>query len=249
MTATPDSPLGSASCLVNFWDILTAPDLALKRVSEVQPRSWWLPALLSLVTPLLYLGFTMDMQIEQARKAAALTLSKLPAEQVEAARPLIARMTQPQAIFLSATGGVALGLVLSWALSILILYFGIALLGSSVGAGGLWAAIVWTWVPLALRPLVQLAWSLHAGALVLYPGLSRFVAVGNPMEDQRNPLFVAASQIDLFALWHIILIYVLLRVVGRLGRGRSIALALLYALAQVGVRVLPTAIAQMTELG
>ena len=162
---------------------------------------------------------------------------------------MMERMTHPQAIFLNGSVGIILGLLLAWTLSILILYFGIALMGTSVKAGGLWSAIIWTWTPLALRPLVQAGWSLYAGALITYPGLSRFVATGNAFDDQRNPLFVAASQIDLFSLWHLILIYILLRVVGKLGRSGSIALAILYALIQVGLRVLPTAITKMTGIG
>ena len=48
------------------------------------------------------------------------------------------------------------------------------------------------------------------------------------------------SQIDLFGLWHVILIYVLLRVVAGRGRGSAALLTFLYALIQVGLRVLPT---------
>ncbi len=244
-----EATLKPVNFLVNFWDIVTDPVTALARVSFVQPRSWWFPALLSFLTPLLYLALTIDMHVAQARKQMALALSQIPQDQIEAARPMMEKMTQPGVLFGTAAGSLVAGLLIAWGLSMLILYFSIALLGTPVKASGLWAALLWTWIPFALRPLVQLAWSLHSGALITYTGLTYFIASGNPINDQRNPLFVAASQIDLFALWHLILIYILLRVVGKLGRGGAVALTILYALILLGVHVLPVAASRLTGMG
>jgi len=246
---TSTSSLKPVSFLVNFWDILTAPSLALARASTVQPRSWWFPALLSLLAPLLHVGLTLDLQIEQVKKGVALSLSAMTPEQADAARPMLERMTHPNALLLSVATQVALALLVSWAISMLILYFGVALLGNAPSAGGLWAALAWTWTPFALRPLVQLAWNLYAGSLIKYPGLSSFFATGKTVEDQRNPLFIAASQIDLFALWHLILIYILLRVVGKLKNSSSLILVILYAIIQLGLHLLPALISKMAGVG
>ena len=237
--STDQETLQPVSVLTNLWDILTAPSLALRRVSTVQPRSWWFPALLAYITPLLYVGLTMDLQVAQAEKAVARQLSTMPPEQVETARALMERMTQPSTIFFTHAGSTLVALLLAWAVAMLILYFGISLLGTSVQTNGLWAAVVWTWVPLALRPLVQLVWSLISGHLLLYQGLSYFVASGDMLQDTKNPLFLAAAQIDPFNLWHLVLIYLLLRVVGRLGRGSSLGVTIFYALILGGVHLIP----------
>jgi len=231
--------LKPANFLINLWDILTAPSEAFRRISTVQPKSWWFPALLSLITPILHVYFTMDLQIERMKKVSALQLSNMTPEQADAARPVIERMAQPNAILLSALAQIVLGLLVVWGITMLILYFGIALTGSSPKTSGLWAAIAWSWTPLALRPLWQLVWNLASGTLIKYPGASYWVATGKITEDQRNPLFLTAAQIDLFALWHLLLVYFLIRVVGKLGRGSSLLLTLAYAIIQLGVHLLP----------
>ena len=248
MPAT-ETTLKPVNFLVNFWDILTAPSLALKRVSTVQTRSWWFPVLLSLATPLLHLALTMPMQIERMQKMMALQMSNMSPEQAEAARPMLERMTQPNALLLTTTTQVALGLAFAWAVGMLILYFGIALLGTPLKPNGLWAALTWTWIPFAIRPLVQLAWNLYTQSLIVYPGVSFFFATGKLAEDQRNPLFIAATHVDIFALWHLILIYLLLRVIGKLGTGSSFFLTLLYAIVQLGVRLIPVLVTHFTSMG
>lgn len=248
MSAT-ETTLKPVNFLVNFWDILTAPSLALRRVSTVQTRSWWFPVLLSLAMPILHLALTMDLQIERMQKMMALQLSNMSPEQAEAARPMLERMAQPNALLLTTTAQVALGLVFAWVMGMLILYFGIALLGTPLKPNGLWAALAWTWIPFAIRPLVQLAWNLYSGSLIVYPGASIFFATGKLAEDQHNPLFVAATYVDIFALWHLVLIYLLLRVIGKLGSGSSFFLTLLYAFIQLGVRLIPVLAAQITNMG
>jgi len=247
--ATVESSLKPVNPLVNLWDILSAPSQALERVSTVQARSWWLPALLSVITPLLHIYLSMDLQIERVKKGIAMTLSAMPADQAESARPVMERMLQPNALLVSTLTQVVLGLVISWAIAMLILYFGIALLGTPPKSSGLWAAIIWTWIPFAIRPLVQLAWNYYSNSLIQYPGLSYFVATGNIAQDQRNPLYVAATQIDLFALWHVILIYLLLRVVGKLGAGGSFFLTLIYSAILLGVHIVPTMVGNLMGAG
>ncbi len=229
----------------NLWDIVTAPSLALERVSTIQTRSWWLPALLALIAPILHIALTLDLQIERIESNIALRLSVMPAEQANAARPMMERMLQPNVLLFSTFTQVAVGLLLSWALAMLILYFGIALLGKPPKSAGLWSAIIWAWIPFAIRPLVQLAWNAYTHSLVYNPGATYFVATGNVVEDQQNPLYVAATQIDMFSVWHIILIYVLLRVVGKLGRGGSLFMTALYMILMLGIHVLPSILTKL----
>ena len=238
MGTQPNTPQ-PVSILINLWDILTSPSQALRRVSTVQTRTWWFPALLALLAPIIHLVATLDLQVAQAKKAIAIQLSAMPPDQVEAARPLMERMAQPTTILLTASVSTVVALALAWTFAMLILYFGIALLGTPVRAQNLWTAVLWTWVPLALRPLVQMAWNLYSGTLIQYPGLSFLVSSGDPLKDAKDPLYLLAAQIDLFNLWHLILIFLLLRVVGRLGRGSSLFITLFYALILGGVHILP----------
>jgi hypothetical protein len=246
---TVSESLQPVSPFHNLVDIIAAPGTALQRIGTVQPRSWWFPALLAVAGGLLYLGVTLDDVAAEAARQMQIQLGTMPAEQAEAARPLIERFSSP--VFLFASGGVSilLGLVVSWLMAAGLLYFGAAILGTSVPFGRWWAPVIWTWVPFALRSLVQSAWSLVNAAVIRYNGLAYLVASGDTAADQTNPLFALAAQLDLWALWHGVLVYLLLRTMARLGRGSALALTLFYAAVALGLRVLPAVAGGLFRVG
>ncbi len=223
----------------NLVDIIASPATALRRLATAPGRSWWFPALLAVAGGLLYLGVTLnDIAAETARRMQ-MQLSAVPAAQAETAQPLLEGLRSPT--FLFASGAVALfvGLVASWLLASALLYFGAAILGTSLPFSRWWTPVVWTWVPFALRGFVQAAWSLVNGTAIRYTGLSYLVASGDRTADAVNPLFVLAAQVDLWALWHGVLIFVLLRTTAQLSRGSAAFLTLFYALVALGLRVIP----------
>ncbi len=237
MTTQPSSSLPWWSLL---WDVLTAPRRAFEHLAEAPSRSWWLPALLALLLPIVQVAVSKDLLAEQAKKAALQQLSAMPPDQAEAARAAMTRFFQPAFILLTSSLSLVAALVTAWIFAMIILYFGIALLGRPVKAGVLWPAVAWSWLPLALRPLVQSAWVLYSGTLMVNQGLSFLVATGDPIQDSKNPLYMLASQVDLFNLWHLVLIYLLLRAVGKLGRGSAVFVLVVYVLFLGGAHVIPT---------
>ncbi|NOX61191.1 MAG: hypothetical protein GXP42_04490 [Chloroflexi bacterium] len=238
MNAT-SSDMKPAHLLTNVVDMIAAPGEALQRISEVNRRSWWFPAILCLAAAVLYLYVSLDYAVAEAQKQAELQLGAMPPDQVEAARPFVERFTSRAFIFGSGAVTVVVGLLASWGFAVAIFYFGAALAGPNVPLARLWPVTVWTWFPFALRGFLQSAWTLVSGKPILYPGLSFFVASGDTMADQANPLFVAASYIDLFTLWHLLLVYLLFRVVARLGALGSMTLTFIYGVIGLGLRVLP----------
>ena len=240
MNATPPE-LQPVNSFVNLIDVIATPATAFRRISTVQRRSWWLPALLCLLTALLYLAVALNTTVAEAAKQIQIQLSAMPTDQVEAARPMMERFTTPVFIFATGAVTITLGLLLGWAIATGLLYFGASLTGHSVPASAAWALAVWTWLPFALRGLFQAGWSaVSGGELIRYPGLSYLLATGDATADQRTPLYAAASQIDLFALWHLVLVYVVVRVVARMGTMSALVFTLVYALINLGLRLLPT---------
>ncbi|MCO6453202.1 MAG: YIP1 family protein [Caldilineales bacterium] len=236
------SEIKPVSPFINLIDVIASPATALRRISEVNRRSWWLPALLSIVGTILYLWVGRDFIAAEAMKQVQVQLSNMPPDQVEAARPMMERFTQPNFIFATGAATTLIGLALAWAISTLLIYLGAALAGASFKFGGLWPAVIWTWLPLAIRSYVQTLWVVITDSIVLYPGLSRFFATGDTTADQASLLYVAAAQVDLFAVWHLVLIFVLFRAVARLGIASSTILTLLYAVISIGLRLLPIAV-------
>ena len=114
---------------------------------------------------------------------------------------------------------------------------------------GLFATLPWTWLPFGLRHIVQTGWMLYRNRLVANPGLSYFVSTGKPTEDAANVLFNVLGHVDLFAVWHLVLIYVVLRVVPRFGKAKALVLVSLYAALNLGLRLLPTLLGRSLMLG
>ncbi len=206
----------------------------------MQRRSWWLPALLCVVAALLYLGVSLNATTALAAKQIQIQLGTMTPEQADAAKPMMERFTAPAFLFGSGAVTIVLSLLLGWVIATGLLYFGASLTGHAVPAPAAWALVVWTWLPFALRGFFQAAWSaVNGGQIIHYPGLSYLLATGDLTSDRRNMLYVSATQVDLFTLWHLILVYVAVRVAARMGTVSALVFTAIYALVSLGLRLLP----------
>ena len=149
------------------------------------------------------------------------------------------RFSQPSTLLLTGIATITIGLVLAWLLSTLIVYLSAAIAGANPKLNNLWPAVVWTWEPFIFRELLQATLTLITGRIVLYPGLGFLITSGDTVADAADPMFMAASQIDLFSLWHVFLIYKLMRAVAGLGTSSSLAIAIVYAAINIGLRMIP----------
>ena len=233
MTLTDTTP-ERTSLFVDLLDIIAAPGQGLRRIS-FHPRGWWFPALLSLLTAILLQWVNLPFLMAQAQKQYQLLVStpNLSPEQLANAE----RLTQPNFMFIMGAVGILLGLLFAWALSTLFIFLSASVGGANPKASSMWALVLWTWIPFVIRNLVYSAFGMFSEAFARSPGLSYFVSTGDLVEDQQNPLYVAAAQVDIFSLWHLVLIYILLRAAIAMGRGGAIAITIFYALVNVGLRV------------
>jgi hypothetical protein len=166
----------------------------------------------------------------------------MSAEQAIAAQEQMERfMTLPIIV-----GGSAINAVLGtgggWLIAAAILYFGCLIAGEDLTFGRVFAITPWLWLPFALQGFVQAAWVGFTGALITTPGLSGLVATGNPLEDARNFDFALLSHVDLFALWHVVLVYAGLRGLTGMRAGKAIGLTAAYAALSLVVRLIPVLI-------
>ncbi|NOZ70485.1 MAG: hypothetical protein GXP38_00995 [Chloroflexi bacterium] len=243
------SPVEPASLITIFIEMIAAPSKALQRVAIRQTHSWWLPILLAIIAPILYLWLNLERTLALASKQLELRLSALPPDQIEAARSVAERLTQANTVMITAVLSALISLAIGLLISTMILYFGAALLGAMPKLNQLWPAVAWTWLPFAFRGFLQSVWTVINQSLITYPGLSYFVASGDPLADSQNWRFVALSQIDLFSLWHIVLVFVLLRVVTRLGSGSAFVLTLIYAALNLALRLVPLFLGGLVSIG
>jgi hypothetical protein len=120
-----------------------------------------------------------------------------------------------------------------------LLYFMALVSGGELTFGAMFRLSVWSRIPMAIGSLVQAGFIAFAGRLIQYPGLSFFVATGDLMQDARNPLFVLLGSLDLFWLWHLLLVMLGVAVVAHFSRAKALVLTLVYGVLALAITVLP----------
>ena len=180
--------------------------------------------------------------VEVAQQQVRRQMETMPEEQQKQASAQIETFTSAR--FLMATGLVtgAISLMLGVLAQSLLLYMGGMVAGGELTFGLLFRLSVWSRLPYAVSYLALAGFVSLAGRAVHYPGLSILVATGNLLQDAGTPLFTLLSTIDLFWLWHLVLVAVALAPGGggRLQRGAAIILTSLYAILSLAVQTAPT---------
>jgi hypothetical protein len=205
---------------------------------------WVLPLVLCLLALALVTVATAEFTSEQARRQQAEVMAQmqeqldtLPESQRQQTLQMMERTSSPVVV-----GGISfltrsLGLLIGWLIGSAILYFGLAIGGIELKFAAVFVAFSWTWLPFALRDALTAVWTWVTGQPLLNPGLSYFFATGDLLADARNPAYVFLGLIDLFFLWHVVLVRFLIKAVRP--RAGAISLTLVYAVLYLALRFLP----------
>jgi len=208
-------------------------------------RKWWMavvPLLIVFVCMALVLAARAPHDAELARQQVQRQFESMSAEQAKAAQAGGAVDTFTSLPFILGAGlvGGLFALVIGVVAQAAVLYFGALITGGEVNFGQVFTMSAWTRLPSAVGDLVQAGFTLAAGRAIQYPGLSTLVATGDLTKDSRNPMLSLLAGIDLFWLWHLLLVAVGLTVVARFGRVKATTLTLVYAALSLALVVLPS---------
>lgn len=234
----------STKSLALLPGIIDRPRATLAAVLASPRWKWLLPAFLCLGATALLLLVSAEGLSQQAAQQQAAAMQALEDQmqgmseaQREQMRQQMATFTSPLFLGLTSFATSVVGLLIGWLVGAGILFMGLSISGDEVKLSPLVAAMSWTWLPFAVRDLVSTGWTLTTGAVRVNPGLSYFVASGDSLADASNPLWLLASQVDLFWLWHVALIYALVKAVRP--KGGALGLTFIYALLYLALRVGP----------
>ncbi|HXV98612.1 MAG TPA: YIP1 family protein [Anaerolineae bacterium] len=224
-----------------FFGIIDRP-VATFRAIVAQPGwlIWAAPLLVLILSLAVLLIVQTPHTLVLAQEQMENQLATMPEDQAEAARAGMEMTMSLPFMLATGIGFGTLALVLATLAQATFLYFTALVSGGETTFGAMFKMSVWSRLPMALGALAQAGFIAVAGRMIQYPGLSFFVASGNLMQNAGNPLFVLLSGIDLFWLWHLLLVVLGVSVTARFGRGKSLLLTLLYAVLFTGVTVLPT---------
>jgi Yip1 domain len=209
-------------------DIIDRPGHALANIALYPRWRWLLPALLAVIALVVSTVLTAPLLVERSAQMMAEVLRNIPSEQASMVRQQMERFNTPTLIVAQTVAGGVLALLVTWVVRAAILYFSSLIAGGEVSFNGIFVALPWLDIPRVLEVVLQTVYTLVTGRLITNYGLSYLVSSGRLMADARDPAYVALSQVTLFNLWHLVLVYILYRAVAKLGSGTSFLLTVLY---------------------
>ncbi|MFQ5612619.1 MAG: YIP1 family protein [Anaerolineae bacterium] len=210
-------------------------------------RMWAVPLLIVLLAFVALTVIGAPYGLEFARRQIEQQLATMPPGDAEAARPQMERFVTLPTILIAGLGFGGLGVIAGIVAQATVLYFTALVAGGDMKFSALFTMSAWSRLPLAVGFLAQAGYIAVARRIVRYPGLAALVASGNLIEDSRNPLFLLLGRIDLFWLWHLLLVVVGLAVVARFSRFKALVLTLIYAALWLVTMVIPALL--QTALG
>jgi hypothetical protein len=227
---------------MSLWQLLVSiidrPAVTMSYVGKKPGWAWVMPALLVLVGLVVFSVVTAPLTSELARRQAQQQMASLPPQQAEQAAAQVERFTSPSMMAAFSIIGGLVALAVTWLLGAGVLYFLGLVAGGEANFAQSFAILAWSWPPYALRNLVLAAYVAYSGQLISQ-GLSFLVATGDQTKDTANWLYSLLSQIDLFYLWHLILVIVGLAAVGRLSKTKATIVGLIYLAATTTLSLVP----------
>ena len=224
--------------------IIDRPATTMSYVGKKPGWAWVMPALLVLVGLVAFSVVTAPLTSELALRQAQQQIASLPPQQAEQAAAQIERFTSPPMIAGFSIVGGLITLAVIWLLSAGILYFLGLVAGGEASFAQSFTILAWSWLPYSLRNLVMAAYVTYSGKL-LNPGLSSLVATGDQAKDTANWLYGLLAQVDLFYLWHLVLVIVGLAAVGRFSKTKATIVGLIYLAVTMALSLVPTLVGSM----
>jgi len=217
------------------------PREAMAEVAQ-RPRSWWLPAILLVISMSVVAWFSAPYHIELASERSVQIIERLTANMPEEQARLVRESAREMSLTTYMASAVGAGLAvagLGWVARGAVVHFSSMAAGGSSTWGPTFAACVWSMLPFFVRDLVQTAYVLMYGRVVEHQGLAFLVASGDLLQDSGNTLYSVMANLDPFALWHIVLLATAIGVATKISRAKAFVLAVVVWGVFLGLKLLP----------
>lgn len=223
--------------------VLFRPARTLRQVTESDTPVWSAPLLLLSLLAIVLVLVSGPVRVRQAQ---TVTTEPPPdfqywmPEQQEQYYQAQANMASP--LFTYVFPGVKLiaGLWISWFLLGSLLHLGLTLAGSRSSNASALNLAAWASVPLAIRLIVQIVFTLATGNLVANPGLAGLYTPG----EGSFPLFLRAllAAVDIYVIWRLVLLGIGAGNMAGLPRLRTWVVTIVVVLLLMALTALPSLI-------
>jgi hypothetical protein len=190
-----------------LWGIIAHPVQTLAHIRDFPQRTWLVPAVMAVLLVIAQSLVTVPVDTHMT----TVELSGQPGQIAVPEESQIEEMTsRGSGLFLRAVSMIAWGSVVlcgRWAAR----SGAIHLLSLAVGGrnrfGQVLSMVVWTWVPLLLRSLLQILFIAFGGAVASHQGLAAYLAaLGEPLPVGLPQILLSSTQFDVFVLWNLMLL-------------------------------------------
>lgn len=224
-------------------------DRPAKGLAEVaaSPRSWLLPAVLIFIGMTAAAWFPAAHNVEVANERSQQMIDRVTANMPEESARMVrenASETTTQSYMLATLGIGALAAALGWVVRGTLVHFSSMALGGASTWATTYAACVWTMLPFFVRDVVLSVYAVLNGQVPEHGGVSFLVASGDWLADAGNLAYAALSNVDPFALWHVVLLAIAIRVSTRLKSAGALLLALITWSLFVALKLIPVLLGQ-----
>lgn len=248
----PGLPINRPTFPSLFWGMIRRPAAALTTIRESGGRTWiWMAAVMlalsilpSLVSAPIVARQSAELIRENLEKQQEMGQEITPEMQAQAAQ----FSTSPIFTMIFPSLLRIIGMLLTWLVWSGALHLLCTMLGGSDSFRQMWRAVVWTWVPFALRSLLQTGFVLFSGELLNQPGLSSLVpssTAGDPFAVPGTGELVLRSllgQIDLFVVWNLALLVLAVSITARISRRKGALITLTLWVVLTLISLVPTLI-------
>lgn len=204
--------------------VLFTPRQFIPRIAAQTRNVWLTPMLVLTLTAIALVLISGPIKLTEAQmKGPELPqgFENYPPEQQTQILQAAQATQSPVFIYVFPALTAVAGVWIGWAFVGSVLHLVLTLFGGRGNAGSVMNLVAWSALPLAVRDIVRVIVAASTHQLIKYPGLAGFAPSGESKVDVFAGKFLAL--IDIYIIWHIVLLVMGVRAGNGLTRGKATA--------------------------
>ena len=244
VTNTPMPPPDTTPKML--WGIIGRPARTLARLRDHPENMWLTPVILAMLLLIARALVTVPIADYAADQALEQQLSQMTPE----GRAQIGdRISRSSSLNLRAATGIVSGLIGLW---VRWLFRAGVIHAVSLGLGGrnrftqVFTMVLWTWMPLLARTLLQTLSIAFNGTLPAHQGLVAYLAaMGQTLPSGTQYTLLSQAQLDVFTLWSLMLLGLGVYITTELSKAKAVAVTAGYWALATALSLAPTFAGQL----
>lgn len=229
-----------------LWAIFYRPVYTLTYLRDHPQRNWLTPVILTILLVVAQALVTVPVANQAAAERLEGQLAQIPTEERAQIEERMAQRANLPLLAGTALISGLIGLGGRW------LFRAGAIHLFSLGLGGrnrfnqVFSMVVWTWMPLLMRSLLQTLNIAFSGTLPTHRGLAAYLAaLGQPLPTGAHYALLSQMQLDLFALWNLMLLALGVLIVTELSRVKALLVTAGYWALATALSLIPILVSQL----